>query len=94
LTGSDWVQVVERITQRPMKVANMPWGFIRALSPVMPMWREAVTMSYLWQRPHQLVADPAHAHLVAASTPIDQAVRASVQTLHPQLRLSGLANSH
>jgi nucleoside-diphosphate-sugar epimerase len=94
LTGSDWVQVVERITQRPMKVANMPWGFIRALSPVVPMWREAVTMSYLWQRPHQLVADPAHAHLLAASTPIDQAVRASVQALHPQLRLSGTANSH
>lgn len=35
-------------------VAGMPWGFIRAVGTVYPLWRELARMHYLWDRPHTL----------------------------------------
>jgi len=32
----------------------MPWGFIRAVGLVHPLWRELARMSYLWRVPHAL----------------------------------------
>ena len=36
------------------RVGGMPWGLIRAVGLVYPMWRELATMQYLWQVPHAL----------------------------------------
>ncbi|MDP1646937.1 MAG: epimerase [Rubrivivax sp.] len=33
---------------------GMPWGLIRAVGTVYPMWRELARMSYLWRVPHAL----------------------------------------
>ena len=32
----------------------MPWGVIRAVGVVYPLWRELARMSYLWRVPHAL----------------------------------------
>jgi len=32
----------------------MPWGLIRAIGTVYPLWRELARMSYLWRVPHAL----------------------------------------
>ncbi len=31
---------------------GLPWGLMRALGPVVPLWREVARMRYLWQVPH------------------------------------------
>ncbi|MDP1691646.1 MAG: sugar nucleotide-binding protein [Burkholderiaceae bacterium] len=33
---------------------TMPWGLMRTLGLVYPLWRELARMSYLWRVPHQL----------------------------------------
>jgi nucleoside-diphosphate-sugar epimerase len=33
---------------------TMPWGLIRAVGSVYPLWRELARMSYLWRVPHVL----------------------------------------
>jgi nucleoside-diphosphate-sugar epimerase len=36
------------------KLGGMPWGLIRLVGLVHPMWRELARMSYLWRVPHAL----------------------------------------
>lgn len=85
ITGGELVQAVEQATGRTMKVGGLPWLLMRLGGVVMPMWRELVEMSYLWQRPHQLVTSAAHLHLLAPATPLESALRDSLIALHPQL---------
>lgn len=40
--------------KRGWRHAGLPWGFIRAMGWVRPMWRELARMSYLWRVPHAL----------------------------------------
>jgi nucleoside-diphosphate-sugar epimerase len=54
LSGNDWRWALEAITGRTLQLRNLPWGFIRLASPLVPMWRELLPMRYLWQRPHAL----------------------------------------
>jgi hypothetical protein len=61
---------------------RMPWPLVRALGVVVPMFRELARMSYLWRVPHALDG----AQLAArcpdlASTPLDAALRASLDGL-------------
>ena len=83
LTGDEFVQTIEQVAQRRMKVSRMPWWLIRVVGVVKPLWRDLAEMSYLWQRPHRLVTDAAHAHLIAPSTPIAEALAASLRELPP-----------
>ena len=85
VTGHDVTASIERLTGLSLKVGKLPWPLIRAVGVVRPLWRELAEMSYLWQRPHQLLTDPTHASLVAATTPFDDAMSAGVAALHPQL---------
>jgi len=32
----------------------MPWGLVRTVGLVYPLWRELARMSYLWRVPHAL----------------------------------------
>jgi nucleoside-diphosphate-sugar epimerase len=62
--------------------AGMPWGLIRTVGWVYPLWRELARMSYLWQVPHALDGR-ALARLAGPlpGTPPDAAVRAALVDL-------------
>ena len=60
----------------------MPWGLIRAVGIVYPMWRELARMSYLWSVPH--VLDGSALQTVIGplpATPIVAALRQSLLDL-------------
>jgi hypothetical protein len=79
------IETISQLTQRTYKTKTLPWSVIRAFSFAVPMWREIAELAYLWQRPHQLVTAPEHQTLMAAQTPINEAIRHSVRALHPSL---------
>jgi len=61
LTGHQLLAAIDeaatRVGRRPpqgFRVGGMPWGVIRAIGLVKPMWRELARMSYLWRVPHAL----------------------------------------
>ena len=54
VTGAQLHEAMEAAVGRPLRRAAMPWGLMRLLSPLVPTWREVLTMRYLWQRPHRL----------------------------------------
>ena len=85
VTGQQLVTALERARRGTVKVSRLPWSLIRVVGLVKPMWRELAEMAYLWQRPHHLVTAAAHLSLVAPATAFDEAVRASIEALHPQL---------
>ena len=96
VSGREVIASIERLMGRALEVGTLPWPLIRAVALVRPLWRELAEMAYLWQRPHQLLADAAHAPLFTATTPFDDAMRLSIVALHPQLatRLKGQAIAH
>jgi nucleoside-diphosphate-sugar epimerase len=62
--------------------AGMPWGLVRAVGTVYPLWRELARMSYLWRVPHAL--DGRELALLAgpqATTPVASALRAALVAL-------------
>ena len=64
------------------KTGGMPWGVIRAVGLVYPLWRELARMSYLWRVPHAL--DGSALERAAGplpSTPVQQALRAALADL-------------
>ena len=89
LTGNAFRAGLETVLGRPLRTANLPWRFIRLASPLMPMWRELLTMRYLWERPHAL-DDAALRALIGEvpQTPLPQALRAA---LAAQAALAALA---
>ena len=86
VSGYEFVQSIQRITQRTLKVSGLPWWVIRTLGVVKPAWRDLAEMSYLWRRPHRLVTDATHAHLIAPTTPLERALQQSLATLYPHLQ--------
>jgi nucleoside-diphosphate-sugar epimerase len=59
--------------------SGMPWGLIRAVGSVYPLWRELARMRYLWQVPHALDgAALAQATGPLRETPLAQALQAAV----------------
>ena len=67
---------------RGWRVGGMPWGLIRAVGLVHPLWRELARMSYLWRMPHSLSADAlARAVAPLPATALNLALRASLLEL-------------
>ncbi len=61
VTGQELLSAVEaaaaHIGLRPpqgFSVGGMPWGLIRAVGLVYPLWRELARMRYLWRKAHAL----------------------------------------
>lgn len=47
--------------QKGWRHGGMPWGLIRAVGTVYPLWREVARMSYLWCVPHAIDGGALHA---------------------------------
>lgn len=81
--GVEMAEAVRRASGRPrLPIRPFPWLMVRALSPVSETFRGLVEMSYLWREPLRLD----NSRLVAflgeePHTPLDEAVRASLQGL-------------
>lgn len=82
VTGQQMREAMQVATGRILRPASLPWGVLRVGALVVPMWREMLTMRYLWQRPHQL-DDGSLRALVGTlpQTPLPLAVLASLREL-------------
>ncbi len=81
--GIDMAHAVCRAApHRALAIKRFPWLLVRILSPVVPVLREMLEMRYLWQVPLRLDASRL-AQLIGPEphTPLDEAVRASLQSL-------------
>lgn len=82
VTGQDMKRALEHARGRPLRLGGMPWGWIRLGAWAVPLWRELLTMRYLWQRPHRL-EDHALADLIGPlpHTPLAVAMAQSLRRL-------------
>ena len=79
LTGSAFKAALEVLVGRELRTRNLPWGVIRLAAPFVPMWRELLTMRYLWERPHALDEQVLRGLIGAVPhTPLPQALRAAM----------------
>jgi nucleoside-diphosphate-sugar epimerase len=70
---------------------RMPWGLIRTVGTVYPLWREFARMRYLWQVPHALDGSSLSAAVgPLPATPLQAALRQSLL----DLRLAAPAPAH
>ena len=94
LTGNAFKAGLETLAGRELRTANLPWRFIRLASPFMPMWRELLTMRYLWERAHA-PDDRALRELIGAvpQTPLPQALRSAVAGLNVEIAAAPLARA-
>jgi nucleoside-diphosphate-sugar epimerase len=63
---------------------GMPWGVIRTVGVVLPLWRELARVSYLWRVPHALDGHALRAAVAPgalAATPVATALRAALLDL-------------
>ncbi len=90
LTGAQLLAALEETASglglapaRGFRRGGMPWGLIRAIGVVMPMWRELARMAYLWRAPHGLDGRrlSALAGDAGAATPLSVALRESLLAL-------------
>lgn len=81
--GTRMVEAIRRVVGKPsMKVKSFPWWLVPLAVPFVPFFRELREMRYLWQQPLRMPND----RLVSTigpepSTPIDEAVRATLADL-------------
>jgi nucleoside-diphosphate-sugar epimerase len=87
LTGQDWLAAMQAIAQaqgwvkpgQALKRGNLPWGLMRLMSPMVPIWREVLEMRYLWDEPHTLSDQRLQAALGQVQhTPLAQALTTSL----------------
>lgn len=95
LTGREFLAALEQaagsIGLRPahgFRVGGMPWGLLRAVGLLVPMWREFARMSYLWRVPHGL--DGTRLRALAGTTRIDTPI---VDALRESLLALGLGHA-
>jgi hypothetical protein len=85
LTGTELLAALEHAAtqlgiapSRGFHHGGLPWGVIRAVGLVHPMWRELARMSYLWRVPHALDGRRLAALPGVQHTPLPLALRASL----------------
>jgi len=102
LTGAQLLEGLEqaaaRLGLRPAggwRHGAMPWGIVRSVGVVYPLWRELARMSYLWRVPHQLDG-AALRSLVGElpSTPLPVALQATLIALGIGRRETVAAPAH
>ena len=98
LTGAELLAGIERAAgalgiapRGGWRHGAMPWGVIRAVGTVYPLWRELARMAYLWRVPHALDGTAlAAVPGLAPATPIDDALRAALRDLGFGSAVAGL----
>lgn len=89
VTGEAWLQALQQAAlalglseHTRWRQKALPWTLLRLGGWVVPMWRELAEMAYLWDTPHALDDTTLRQHVGALpATPLDQALRASLQAL-------------
>ena len=89
LTGAQLLDGIEQAAAslglrpaRGWRRAGMPWGFVRTVGIVYPIWRELARMSYLWRVPHQLDGSALREQVgELAVTPLPVALRETLLAL-------------
>lgn len=80
--GAQMIGAIGRVVGRQPKVKAFPWWMLKLASPFVPMFREIAEMRYLWKMPVRMGNDRLVAFLgEEPSTPIDEAVRATLADL-------------
>jgi nucleoside-diphosphate-sugar epimerase len=81
--GVEMAEAVRRASGRPrLPIRPFPWLLVRALAPFNETFRGLVEMSYLWRQPLRLDNSKLVAFLgEEPHTPLDQAVRSSLEGL-------------
>lgn len=90
-TSREFLDATERAARtlglagaRPLRRGALPWGLIRLLAWAVPMWRELLSMSYLWRVPHAL--DGRRLRAVVGplpATPLERALEEALARLYP-----------
>jgi nucleoside-diphosphate-sugar epimerase len=82
VTGRAFAAAIARTVHRELRVGTMPWWFIRALGPVVPIFRELAEMAYLWQVPHRISGERLKSAIGAVpATPFDAAIAGALADL-------------
>lgn len=80
--GEGMTAAIDRVTGRKPKVGPFPWWLVTLSSPFVPLFRELGEMRYLWREPVRMGNEKLVSFLgEEPSTPIDEAVRATLVDL-------------
>jgi len=81
--GAQMIGAIRNAVGNPnIPVGKLPWLMMRALSPVVPVFRELLEMRYLWKLPVRMNNARLKATLgEEPHTPLDEAVRATLRGL-------------
>jgi nucleoside-diphosphate-sugar epimerase len=80
--GTAMIQAIRQVLGRPLKVSALPWPAVGLLGLVQETPRELYKMRYLWRSPIRLDNRKLTAFLgEEPHTPLDQAVRATLEAL-------------
>jgi nucleoside-diphosphate-sugar epimerase len=80
--GQQMVEAIRRVVGGMVKVRAFPWWIVPLAAPFVPFMRELKEMRYLWREPIRMGNDRLVAELgFEPQTPLDDAVRASLQSL-------------
>jgi len=79
LTAHDLAEVISRVTGQAITVKKMSWLPIRLVSPFWKMGRCLLSMSYLWDHPHDLDDTDLRSYLPEfRETPIEMAISQAI----------------
>jgi nucleoside-diphosphate-sugar epimerase len=80
--GGQMIAAIGRVSGHAPRVKAFPWWLVRLASPFVPLFRELSEMHYLWRQPIRMSNERLVAFLgEEPSTPIDEAVRATLADL-------------
>lgn len=78
-TGAELQSELSALMGRELRVAKVPWFWMRFMGWVMPLLREVCEMEYLWRRSHRLVDNEVARWI--QPTPLREALTATLQDL-------------
>ncbi|MCF6301683.1 MAG: NAD-dependent epimerase/dehydratase family protein [Devosiaceae bacterium] len=84
-TGEQLIKAIQIVLPKRVKVKKVPMGLLKIFGWFVPVLREVVIMSYLWDIPHQL-RDPKLKALLGEGfdTPFEEAVQKTALSYLPQ----------
>ena len=82
VTGRQLIAAIVKLMGRNLKLAGMPWWFLRLAGRVVPTMNEIAEMGYLWEVPHRISGDKLAAAIGdIPHTPFEAAIAAALDEL-------------